>query len=80
MSGEAGNAGAGSAPTANARAAALRWIAAGWSYLRTVSGDDAYERYLAHHSAAHSGEALMSRKDYFTEMQRRKWSGVSRCC
>ena len=66
--------------TNGARIAALRWFAAGWSYLRTVSGDNAYERYLAHHATAHAGEPPMSRKDHFTEMQRRKWSGVSRCC
>ncbi len=66
--------------TNGARTAALRWLAAGWSYLRTVSGDNAYERYLAHQATAHAGEPPMSRKDYFTEMQRRKWSGVSRCC
>ena len=35
---------------ARATPAALRWIAAGWSYLRAVSGDDAYERYLVHHA------------------------------
>jgi uncharacterized short protein YbdD (DUF466 family) len=62
------------------RPAALRWIAAGWSYLRAVSGDDAYERYLAHHAAAHAGEAPMSRKVYFTERQKQKWTGVTRCC
>ena len=65
---------------ARVRPVAIRWIAAGWTYLRAVSGDDAYERYLAHHTTAHAGEPPMSRKDYFTEMQRRKWSGVSRCC
>ena len=82
MSGEGTNgAQAGSAAGAtNVRTAALRWFAAGWSYLRTVSGDDAYERYLAHRATAHAGGPPMSRKDYFTEMQRRKWSGVSRCC
>ena len=46
----------------------------------TVSGDDAYERYLAHHAAAHAGEPPLNPKEYFAEMQRRKWSGVSRCC
>jgi len=60
--------------------AALRWLAAGWAYLRAVSGDDAYERYLAHHTVEHAGEPLMSRKDYFTERQRQKWTGVTRCC
>ena len=63
-----------------ARPAALRWLAAGWAYLRAVSGDDAYERYLAHHAAEHAGETPMSRKAYFAEGQRRKWTGVTRCC
>jgi uncharacterized short protein YbdD (DUF466 family) len=61
-------------------AAAVRWAGAAWRYLRAVSGDDAYERYVAHHAAAHAGEELMTRKDFFTERQRQKWTGVSRCC
>lgn len=63
-----------------ARSAALRWLAAGWSYIRAVSGDDAYERYLAHHANVHPGQEPMSRKAYFTERQRQKWTGVTRCC
>ena len=66
--------------TNGARIAALRWFAAGWSYLRTVSGDDAYERYLAHQATAHVGEPPMSRKEAVEALERRKWSGVSRCC
>jgi uncharacterized short protein YbdD (DUF466 family) len=65
---------------ARSRPAALRWIAAGWTYLRAVSGDDAYERYLAHHAVEHAGQPPMSRKAYFAEQQRRKWTGVTRCC
>jgi uncharacterized short protein YbdD (DUF466 family) len=65
---------------ASPRPAALRFIAAGWTYLRAVSGDDAYERYLAHHATEHAGQAPMSRKDYFNERQRQKWTGVTRCC
>jgi|HubBroStandDraft_3_1064219.scaffolds.fasta_scaffold65584_2 uncharacterized short protein YbdD (DUF466 family) len=56
-----------------ARAAAL------WRALRAVSGDDAYERYCAHH-AAHHGGAPLSRRAFCAEELRRKWSGVSRCC
>ena len=52
----------------------------GGRYLRAVSGDDAYERYLAHHAVEHAGQPPMSRKDYFIERQRRKWTGVTRCC
>jgi uncharacterized short protein YbdD (DUF466 family) len=69
-----------SAIAARSKPAALRWLAAGWAYLRAVSGDDAYERYLAHHEAEHAGLAPMSRKAYFAERQTRKWTGVTRCC
>jgi uncharacterized short protein YbdD (DUF466 family) len=67
------------------RAAALagttcRGLAAGWRYLREVSGDDAYERYLVHHAAHHAGETPLTPKEYFAERQRQKWSGVTRCC
>jgi uncharacterized short protein YbdD (DUF466 family) len=58
----------------------LRWLAAAWGYLRTVSGDDAYERYLAHHAAAHPGQPVMTPKAFFVERQKQKWSGVTRCC
>jgi uncharacterized short protein YbdD (DUF466 family) len=62
------------------RSAARRWVRAVWTYLRAVSGDDAYERYIAHHAAAHAGEPAMSRKAFFADSQRHKWTGVTRCC
>jgi uncharacterized short protein YbdD (DUF466 family) len=65
---------------ANTRSAVLRWLVAGWGYLRAVSGDDAYERYLAHHAAKHADQPLMTRKAFFAERQRQKWTGVTRCC
>lgn len=58
----------------------VRWIAAVWHYLRAVSGDDAYERYLVHHAAHHAAEPVVTRKVFFDDRQRRKWMGVSRCC
>ena len=57
-----------------------RGFAAAWRYLREVSGDDAYERYLAHHATHHAGETPLTPKEYFAERQRRKWTGVTRCC
>ncbi|MEW6312701.1 MAG: CstA-like transporter-associated (seleno)protein [Pseudomonadota bacterium] len=51
-----------------------------WRALRRLSGDDAYERYLAHHAAAHPHDAPLSRADFFRHEQERKWSGVKRCC
>ncbi len=51
-----------------------------WSYLREVTGDDAYERYLAHQQQTHPDQTPLTRDQYFRERQDRKWSKVSRCC
>lgn len=51
-----------------------------WRFIRRVSGDDAYERYLRHHAAAHPCDAPLNRKAFFRQEQDRKWSGVRRCC
>ncbi|MEW6563543.1 MAG: YbdD/YjiX family protein [Pseudomonadota bacterium] len=51
-----------------------------WRAVRRLSGDDAYERYLAHHAASHPGTAPLSRKDWFARREREKWEGVRRCC
>ena len=52
--------------------AALHW-------LRTLSGDDAYERYLTHPARAHEGPPL-SRRAFYAAREAAKWSGISRCC
>jgi uncharacterized short protein YbdD (DUF466 family) len=57
----------------------LRALAAGTAWLRALSGDDAYERYLTHHAHAHAG-LPMSRRAFYAEREERKWSGISRCC
>lgn len=51
-----------------------------WRFIRRVSGDDAYERYLRHHAEAHPGETALGRKEFFRREQERKWNGVRRCC
>lgn len=51
-----------------------------WRYVRQVTGDDAYERYVAHHQAQHAGEAPLTRHEYFKKRQDEKWKGVTRCC
>jgi len=51
-----------------------------WRYVRQVTGDDAYERYVAHHQVTHSGEATLTRREYFKKRQDEKWKGVTRCC
>ncbi|TLY96927.1 MAG: YbdD/YjiX family protein [Gammaproteobacteria bacterium] len=59
---------------------AARHAGALWSALRAASGDDAYERYRAHQAARHALEPPLSRRAFYEDAQRRKWSGVSRCC
>lgn len=51
-----------------------------WGYIRQVTGDDAYERYLAHQSQSHPDHAPLTREQYFRQRQDEKWSKVSRCC
>ena len=51
-----------------------------WQYLRQVTGDDAYERYVAHQQVAHADDAPLTRQQFFKKRQDEKWSKVSRCC
>ena len=51
-----------------------------WQFIRRLSGDDAYERYLRHHAEAHGDEVVLGRKEFFKREQERKWNGVRRCC
>ena len=62
------------APRAMARA-----IVATVAWLRALSGDAAYETYLTHHARAHEGPPL-DRRAFYEEREKRKWSGISRCC
>lgn len=65
-------------------AAAMRRL---WWGLRQASGDAAYENYLrrAKQDAGHShcrdaaGNAA-SRRDFYLDSLRRRYSGISRCC
>jgi uncharacterized short protein YbdD (DUF466 family) len=53
-----------------------------WAVLRELTGDDAYERYLAHWQREHAAEGArpLDRTAFCREEQRRKWEGVRRCC
>ena len=58
----------------------LGWPTAAWRWLRQVSGDDAYERYLLHHARLHPGAPAPSRREFYVQEGERKWSGINRCC
>ena len=63
---------------------ASRWV---WWWFRQVSGDAAYENYLRSVLALPSrglgsrpAQAVLSREEFFLDVLRRRYSGVSRCC
>lgn len=56
------------------------WLKKCLAFLRQVSGDDAYERYVKHHRAHHADQALLDRRAFFIAEQQRKWTGIKRCC
>jgi uncharacterized short protein YbdD (DUF466 family) len=64
--------------------AALKRLArAAWWYVRQVSGDAGYENYLCamrRGDRAAAGVSPMSRKEYYLDSLRRRYSGVCRCC
>jgi uncharacterized short protein YbdD (DUF466 family) len=57
-----------------------RALASLWRFVRTLSMDDAYDRYLEHHRRAHAHASPLDRRSFYLREQQRKWSGVSRCC
>lgn len=57
-----------------------RRIVSLWQWLRRLSGDDAYERYLAHLRAAHPERMAPDRATFFRQREIEKWNGVKRCC
>jgi len=52
----------------------------GWRSLRTLTGDDAYERYLQHHGCVRAPLVPLSRKAYFRNAQKSRWDKINRCC
>ncbi|MFL6549250.1 MAG: CstA-like transporter-associated (seleno)protein [Povalibacter sp.] len=51
-----------------------------WELLRTLATDDAYERYVEHHRAAHFDSPILDRRAFYLQQQQRKWTGIQRCC
>lgn len=51
-------------------------------FVRELSGDDAYERYLLHWQKHHAEQEdePQTREAFFKAELERKWNGVKRCC
>jgi uncharacterized short protein YbdD (DUF466 family) len=52
-----------------------------WDLLRSISGDDAYDRYLVHLQQQHPDAVPLSRRRFYAAEQQRRWNGgPNRCC
>jgi uncharacterized short protein YbdD (DUF466 family) len=50
-------------------------------YLREVSGETAYDRYMEHRRREHPGDPVMSRREYERwRMDQRDANPSARCC
>ena len=59
---------------------ALRPIKYAWRYLKEVSGENAYDRYLEKHRATHPGKEPLGRGAFYRQRQDEKYSNPgSRC-
>jgi uncharacterized short protein YbdD (DUF466 family) len=57
-----------------------QFLASGFSLLRGVTGDDAYEKYLAHLQRNNPGEKPLSAADFFRAQMEQKWNCINGCC
>jgi uncharacterized short protein YbdD (DUF466 family) len=57
-----------------------QFLSSGLSLLRGVTGDDAYEKYLAHMQGTEPSQTPMTEKEFFRAQMEQKWSCISGCC
>jgi uncharacterized short protein YbdD (DUF466 family) len=57
-----------------------QFLSSGLSLLRGVTGDDAYEKYLAHMRATEPGTAPLGEREFFRAQMEQKWSCINGCC
>jgi uncharacterized short protein YbdD (DUF466 family) len=57
-----------------------QFLSSGLSLLRGVTGDDAYEKYIAHMQRTDPSGARMTEKEFFQAQMEQKWSCINGCC
>jgi uncharacterized short protein YbdD (DUF466 family) len=57
-----------------------QFLSSGLSLLRGVTGDDAYEKYIAHMRAREPDTEPMSEREFFRTQMEQKWSCINGCC
>ena len=61
------------------RADFMKLVHCTWKFLRAVSGDDAYERYLDHMRQHHPLKQVMTPREYYRYLAEQR-SKEGRCC
>ena len=51
-----------------------------WDYLKEISGENAYDRYLAVHTMTHPGKKVMTRGEFYRWRQDEKYSNPGARC
>jgi uncharacterized short protein YbdD (DUF466 family) len=57
-----------------------QFLSSGLSLLRGVTGDDAYEKYLAHMHRTAPEQTPMNARDFYRAQLEQKWSCINGCC
>ncbi len=51
-----------------------------WEYLKEISGENAYDRYLAVHASTHPGKPAMTRGEFYRWRQDEKYNNPGARC
>ncbi len=66
---------------ASPRSNAVRqFLSSGLSLLRGVTGDDAYEKYLAHMRTNGPEATPLSEREFFRAQMEQRWNCINGCC
>lgn len=57
-----------------------QFLSSGLSLLRGVTGDDAYENYVAHMARTAPDETPLSAQAFYRAQMEQKWSCINGCC
>lgn len=64
----------------NSQNPVLRPFVYAWGYLKEISGENAYDRYLAVHAATHPEVSPMNRGEFYRSRQDEKFNNPGARC
>ncbi|MFT5702768.1 MAG: uncharacterized short protein YbdD (DUF466 family) [Rickettsiales bacterium] len=55
----------------------LKWLI---KIFKNFNGDKEYQKYLNHSKIHHPKQRSLSKKEFFAQKEKEKWSKINRCC